>query len=135
MSRLKTNITDQHVKFVNKYIETEDAYAAARFAGVKKDKLDSTVARWREHPTILAMIEQQKLAAKTGDGVTIDWIAGEIEDIYQEARSNDDLDKAMKAMDMLAKHKGFYAADKGKTDAPVTVVITNYAGAKIETNS
>lgn len=133
MTKIQPKITDQHVKFVERYVETNDVWEAARFAGVPEAKLDNTVARWRKHPTILAMIEQQRLAASSGAGISIDWIAGELRDIYEDARSSQDLDKAMKALDMLGKHKGFYAADKGsKSEQPVTVMITNYAGAKVE---
>jgi phage terminase small subunit len=133
MAKRDITIKPQHVNFVNKYVETEDVYAAARFAGVKEHQLDATVAKWRDHPTILAMIKQRKAEVMTDNGISIDWIAAELKEIYLRDRGDGNLDGARKTLDMLAKHKGFYAADKNpSSDKPMTVVITNYAGAKVD---
>jgi len=130
----KLTITQKHIDFVNEYMLCNDAYEAARRIGIKESSLDSIVERWQSHPTIIAMVEQKRLAKLSKESVDSGWIIGELKQMYAQARDDGDNSNALKALDMLGKHVGLYAADKGAaSDQPITVMITNYAGTKEET--
>lgn len=132
MNKKITILTEQQIKFVDEYIKTNDVYEAARAVGVKDHKLDEVALTWPKHPTILAMLEHKRLAVASLEKVEAGWIIAELKDLYKSAKDDGDNVNALKALDMLGKHVGLYAADKNPTDKPVTVVITNYAGVKIE---
>jgi hypothetical protein len=127
----RLTITQKHIKFVNEYMDCGDAYEAARRAGVKENALDSTVERWQSHPTIIAMVEQKKLERLAKESVDSGWIIGQLKQMYAQAKDDGDNGNALKALDMLGKHVGLYAADKGSgVEQPITVMITNYSDNK-----
>lgn len=119
-------------RFAGYYVQTNDAYKAARLAGVKEKDLDKTVLAWRDHPKVQAMIEYERLCKREGETVSSGWIIGEIKDVYTRAKDAHDTINCLKALDMLAKHAGVYNNNQENSNQ-VTVVVTNYAGVKVET--
>ena len=118
--------------FVDAYMETEDAYEAARSIGIDEMQLDHYVEMWRNHPTTLAMIEHKRLAKASKENVEKGWLISEIKSVYLRSKDRNDCGNALKALDMLSKHVGLYAADKSPQQEPITVVIKNFAGIQLD---
>lgn len=113
--------------FAGYYVQTNDAYKAARLAGVAERDLDKMVLAWQDNPKVLAMIEYERLVARKDETVEVGWIIGEIKAVYERAKDAHDTVNCLKALDMLGKHAGIYEKhNEGKQG--VTVVVRDFSG-------
>ena len=121
---LPYSVTPQQLKFCEEYIKDPSPTRAARKAGFS----NGAYGRQLIHkPFIQQAIQriQNKVANQTG--ITIKWVVDELTDLYQEARSKEDITSARGCLELLGKHVGAFSADNTQKGNKVQVVMNfNY---------
>ncbi len=112
-------LTAKQERFVQEYLKDLNATQAALRAGYSERTAGSVGHENLKKPEIAAEIEKRQGKIGEDNGITVEWILGEMRDTYKLAKEVGELSAANKSLEMLGRYKGMFN-DKLKVDATVT---------------
>ncbi|MNO93117.1 Terminase small subunit [compost metagenome] len=112
-------LTAKQERFVQEYLKDLNATQAALRAGYSDKTAGSVGHENLKKPEIAAEIEKRQEKIGEDNGITVEWILGEMKDTYRQAKEIGELSAANKSLEMLGRYKGMFN-DKIKVDATVT---------------
>lgn len=112
-------LTAKQERFVQEYLKDLNATQAALRAGYSEKTAGSVGHENLKKPEIAAEIEKRQEQIGEDNGITVEWILGEMKDTYRQAKEVGEYSAANKSLEMLGRYKGIFN-DKLKVDATVT---------------
>lgn len=101
-------LTAKQQRFVEEYLIDLNATQAAIRAGYSEKTAYSIGQENLKKPEIAEEIEKRQEKIGEDNGITVEWLLGEMKDTYIQAKSVGEFAAANKSLEMLGKHKGMF---------------------------
>ena len=101
-------LTAKQQRFVEEYLIDLNATQAAIRAGYSEKTAYSIGQENLKKPEIADEIEKRQEKIGEDNGITVEWLLGEMKDTYIQAKSVGEFAAANKSLEMLGKHKGMF---------------------------
>jgi len=101
-------LTAKQQRFVEEYLIDLNATQAAIRAGYSEKTAYSIGQENLNKPVIAEEIEKRQEKIGEDNGITVEWLLGEMKDTYIQAKSVGEFAAANKSLEMLGKHKGMF---------------------------